>query len=198
MNNKILNEYQTEINNEKIIISTIKTDKGILVKVKGNSMDIQVNDEIIYSPYDKEEYKYIPVNLRDFVTEHLCEWEDDIKVKDGKVEMNLYIEGEEIFANISTNRARNKNIEFRNWLESYAKIRDYEIEIPQAEEKYKKLINDIKEIGYNFQFAYSGNEYDDVYKLIVQIKDFDKSKVYECINIWSEYNRYLNKYIDMI
>ncbi|NFH01308.1 hypothetical protein FC831_13655 [Clostridium botulinum] len=198
MNNKILNEYQTEINNEKIIISTIKTDKGILVKVKGNSMDIQVNDEIIYSPYDKEEYKYIPVNLRDFVTEHLCEWEDDIKVKDGKVEMNLYIEGEENYANISTNRARNKNIEFRNWLESYAKIRDYEIEIPQAEEKYKKLINDIKEIGYNFQFAYSGNEYDDVYKLIVPIKDFDKSKVYECINIWSEYNRYLNKYIDMI
>jgi hypothetical protein len=160
MKDKILNRFETENNGEKVVVLTVQTDKGVLVKIKGNSMDVQVNDDILYSPYDKEEYKYIPVELRDFVKEHLCEWENDITVKTGKVEMNLYIQGEENYTTIPTNRAKSKDVEFHNWLESYEKIRDYEVEIPNAEEKYERLINDIKEIGYDFQFAYDGNEYD--------------------------------------
>lgn len=198
MKDRILNRFETENNGEKVVVLTIQTDKGIIVKIKGDSMDVQVNDDIIYSKFDKEEYKYIPVELRGFVKEHLCEWQEDIVIKDGKVEMNLYIEGQENYTTIPTNRAKSNNIEFHNWLESYEKIRYYDIEIPNAEENYQKLINDIKNIGYDFKFAYDGNEYDNTYKLIVPIKEFNKEKIYKCMNIWNEYNKYLDKYINMI
>ena len=73
---KILNTFSVESNGENIITNIIQTDKGIKIDIKGTTMDIIVNDETIYSKYDKEEYKYIPVNMRDFISKNLCEWGD--------------------------------------------------------------------------------------------------------------------------
>ena len=84
-----------------------------------------------------------------------------------------------------------------SWLVDYKKIQDY-IEVPNGEENLNKLIDDIKEIGYDFVFMYDGNEYDNIYGLKFKANDFNKEKILKCMKLWEEYNNLLDKYIDKI
>ena len=198
MKDKILNTFSVESNGETIKIDTIQTDKGIVVSINGTTMDILVNSEEIYSKFDKPEYKDIPSSLRGFVEKYLCDWGDGIKIEKGKVNCDIQDKGTEYWMQIPTNRAKCKDIYLSNWLEIYDRIEDCGVEIPNAKENYEKLISDIKTIGYNFEFAFGGNEYDDSYKLVIPINEFDEKKVFQCFKLWEDYNSYLEKYISKI
>jgi hypothetical protein len=198
MKDKVLNKFSVESNGETIEISTIQTDKGIIVSVNGTTMDIIVNDEVIYSKFDKPEYKDIPVNLRLFIEKNLCEWGNGISKEDGKICCDIACEGEEYWVRMPTNRAKKKDILISNWLNEYEKIGEYDIEIPDAKENYEKLIKDIKSIGYEFRFAWDGNEYDSGYELVVPVNEFNETKVIECFKLWSNYNAHLEEYIKKI
>lgn len=198
MEKKIINSFKTESNNEEIIVNVIQSDKGIIVNITGNTMDVIVNDDLLYSKFDKEEYKYIPVNLRSFIADNLCSWGDGIIIKDDKIECILEFNCEEYYVEIPKNRAKNKTIYINNWLNSYKKIYEHGIEIPNGEENLEKLISQIKDKNCDFVYRWDCNEYDDTWGLKIDINKFDENKVIECITIWTEYNTNLEKYISMI
>lgn len=195
MKDKILNKFSVESNGETIEVITIQTDKGITVNIIGTTMDVFINNDEVYSKYDNPEYKNIPSILRPFIEKNLM---GEICTEKGKVECAVYCKGDEYYVSMPTNRAKKKDISFYNWLESYEKIQGYDVEIPNAQKNFDKLIEDIKNIGYIFKFAWDGNEYDNTFELLVPINEFDEDRVYQCFKLWKDYNKELNKYIDKI
>lgn len=198
MEESIINSFKTKSSNEEIMINVIRSDKGISVNIEGNTMDVVVNGDLLYSKFDKEEYKYIPVNLRNFIANNLCSWEDDIRLKDTVVECTLEFDCKEYCVQIPKNRAKSKTMYISNWLNSYEKIANYNVEIINGKENFEQLISKMKNIGYDFVYRWDGNEYEDTWGLKIDINDFNENKVMECIKSWNEYNANLEKYIDMI
>lgn len=198
MKDKIINSFKTNSNDEEIIVNVMQSDKGIVVSINGNTMDVIVNDDVLYSKFDKEEYKYIPVNLRSFVENNLCSYGDGIVIEKGEIKCDLEFDCKEYFIQIPKNRAKNKLMYINNWLNSYEKIYEYDVEVPNGELKFKELVSQIKSKGYNFIYRWDGNEYEDTWGLEISINEFDEDKVVECIKLWDEYNANLEKYIDMI
>lgn len=200
MKDRLLNKYQIESNGELITVETIETEKGIKVNIVGNTMDVIVNNDILYSKFDNEDYKYIPVNIREFVEKNLCSWSDGIVVKDEIVKCEVEINGEAYDIEIPKNTAKNKIMYINNWLNSYDKISEYDVDIDvsKARERFDKLLIDIKGVGYELVFRWDGNEYDDIYGLKLNINDFNEDKVLECMELWEGYDSELAEYIKKI
>lgn len=69
-----------ELKFEDNLIEVIKTEKGYEVKLKVNkNVDVYINDDCIFSEYEEEAYKYIPITIREFVKKHAY----DIGINDG-------------------------------------------------------------------------------------------------------------------
>lgn len=191
---KILNTFSVENNNDKITVEVVETEKGIGVLINGKTMDVSVNEQLIYSKYDKEEYKYIIPSLRDFVSKYICTWGDGIEIKEDNVLCDLLINGVECWINMPHNRASRDTVSIYNSLFSYEKIKD-ELSDPKmlnGEKILTELINSINEIGYDFKFAWGGDEYDDTYGLVIPINDFNEEKILKCMNLWEDYNNKLS------
>lgn len=193
---KLLNEFKTENNEETIVIRVMQTDKGIQVLVDGETPDVIVNGDVLYSKYDKEEYKHIPPAFRSFVEEHSQSY-TTISKENGRVLVrDIFISGRDYDVDFPSNRAKNKDILITNWLNDYKKINDYLDEpVPNGKEDFENLIKQIKNIGYDFKFAYSGNEYDNTYSLVVPMNEFDLAKIKACLSLWDAYDKELEKYI---
>ncbi|WCK57404.1 hypothetical protein PP175_25390 (plasmid) [Aneurinibacillus sp. Ricciae_BoGa-3] len=192
---KTLKEFKTESNGEEISVRVIETDKGIQIFVDGQTPDVFVNGEVLYSKYDKEEYKLIPPTLRSFVEERFMSYSEIIKEKGTVIARDLSFFGLDYDIEFSSNRAKEKNVRITNWLNDYEKINDYLVEpIADGKENFKKLVSSIKEYGYDFRFAYGGNEYDNIYALVVPISEFDEEKINNCIKLWQSYDEQLEKY----
>lgn len=192
---KMLNRFSVQSNGEDIIIAVHESEKGIRVEILGTSMDVFINGEEFYSKYDKEEYKYIPSNLRGFISKYFCDY-SELKKEDGCVTCDISLEGKDYFVKISTKRAKDNSIIFVNDLENYELVNEYkDVRIPNAKENFEKLIKQVKEIGYSLGYSHSGNETYDWYQLIVPIDKFDEKKVLECVKLWQSYNETFDKYI---
>lgn len=198
MKDKILNSFSVNEDNEDIKVEVIKTEKGIVININGSTVDVKVNGDLIYSKFDNENYKYIPVNMRSFVEKNLCEWENDIVVEAKEVKCNIEFNGSEYYCILPKNKAKGNIVYFVNWLNSYKKISGYEVEIPNAEENFNKLIESIREVGYDLVYKWDGNEYDDSWGLKLSINDFSEKKVFQCFKLWEDYNNELEKYISKI
>lgn len=198
MSIKLISTFSADSNGETVNVNVYETEKGITVNIEGTAMDVLINSEEVYSKFDKPEYKKIPSHIRPFVEKHLNNYEDSIRIEDTKVCMSVDIGGTDYNMDIPVNRAKCKDIYISDWLESYDKIIGYDVEIPNAKENYEKLVKDINDIGYKFEYAWGGNEYDDIFKLVVPINKFDELKINECVILWKAYNKYLDKYIKLI
>ena len=194
MKDKKLNTYAVESNGEVVTINVIETEKGVVVDIDGKTMDIFINGENFYSKYDKEEYKYIPVQLRDFVNRRLPDY-SDIEKEKSCIKCDLNIEGKDYFTKISTQRAKDNTITFTDALTDYELVKDeLDIELSDAIDKYNKLLNGIKSFGYKLELSHGGNDNYQWYSLIIPINKFDENKVIECVKLWNEYNNYLDAF----
>lgn len=191
MENKVLNKMYLD----GCTVKAIQTDKGIRLDIEGNEMEVFINGESFFAPYEEEEYKYIPANLRPFVKEFKADY-NNFNNEIDHVGIELTIEGLDYYTKISKKRGKNNNIELVNDLEDYKLVQDYhDIEIPNAEENFKKLLVEIENIGYKLQFSHGGNETYNYYSLIVPMNKFDKIKILNCIKVWQKYNKELEKYL---
>lgn len=193
MKDKLLNTFSTESNGEIIRVNFLKTDKGLVVDINGTTMDVFINGEEFYSKYDKEEYKYIPSHLRNFVEENICSYGDGI-IKDGsKIKCDILLEGEEYLLYIPTKRAKENYLTLRNWLIRYEMLIDdgKEVEVEKEKLKYKELLNNVESFGCKLKLSHGGNDYDDWFDLLVPINEFDLEKIKKCLKLWRDYNQYL-------
>jgi len=192
MKDKLLNTFSNESNGEIIRVNFLETEKGLVIDINGNSMDVFINGENFFSKYDKEEYKYIPNHIRNFVSSRLPSY-SDIKKEAGHIECDLSIEGRDYFTKISTQRAKDNNIVFVEYLSEYELVEENtDKKIPKAKETYNQLLKDIENIGYKLESSHAGNDDYSWYQLIVPINKFEETRVIECIKLWEQYNKWLD------
>ena len=199
MKDKLLNTFSTESNGEIIRVNILETEKGIVFDIVGQSMDVFINGEEFYSKFDKEEYKFIPSHLRNFVEENLCSYSDGIEKDGSEVKCDILLEGNEYMLLIPTKRAKKNYFTLRNWLVSYEMlIDDGKISNTEIEKlNYNEFLNNVKDYGYQMKISHGGNDYDNWFDLAIPINDFDLDKVKKCLKLWQDYNQYLiDTYLD--
>ena len=201
MKDKMLNTFSVESNGETIKVDILKNDKGILIKIDGKTMDVFINGEEFYSKYDKEEYKYIPTHLRNFVEENLCDYGDGIRKDKSEINCDLILEGKEYFMVIPTKRSNKNYFLLRDWLIDYQMLADdgKEMNLDKEKIKYEEFLSNIKSHGYEMKFSHGGNDYDNWFDLVININinNFDFERIKTCINLWQDYNQYLtNTYLN--
>lgn len=189
--------YEVESNNEKIEVEIVETEKGIVVNIKGYTQDVVVNGEIIYSNYDNEHYKFVPVLIRPFIEKHLESFGTDLNKEVTELEIYLCINNREFLCLLPINRAKSDYMLLRDWLLDYS-LMDLNDELKfKAEAMYKELLKDISDYGYTFEMSHGGNDFDTWYELIIPIADFNEEKVLECLTLWDDYNSELYQICDM-
>jgi len=193
MKDKLLNTFSAESNGEIIRVNFLQTDKGIVVDINGESMDVFINGEEFYSKYDREEYKYVPAHLRNFIEENICHYGDGLRKEGSYIQCDILLEGKEYFLKIPTKRAKKNNLTLTDWLIDYKMIGDDGIKIDLEKEKlkYKEFLNSIENYGYQMEVSHGGNDYDNWFNLTIPINDFDIVKVKACLKLWQSYNQYL-------
>jgi len=171
---KELNRFTTESNGETIEVITYESPKGIVVHVNGQSMDVVLNNEVLYSKYDDENYKYIMPQFREFVETHDP---SDFQVNKSNIGTTLLILGYEFLTQISLNS-----------LVVPEKLDITDEEVSTLTERINELKALAERFNYSFVISHDGNEYDEFYALTVPFEIFNKENIYAFIEAWNKYD----------
>lgn len=193
MKEKLL-DYEVESNGETIKINVVQTEKGVEINILGNTPDVIVNDIVVYSEYEEEEYKYIPPYLRPFIKKYSYDWVG-VNVKEAELGVELCIEGTSFLAMLPIRKEKNSELRLRDWIIEYSIIEDkMGITVENGKEKFGKFLKAVKELGCDIRYSHGGNDYDNWYDLVVPMKESVKEEtIVECVKLWNEYNQSLLK-----
>lgn len=201
MKEKILNKISIDDKGKEINIEVFKTEKGIVIKINGNEMDVFVNNEVVYSLYEKEEFKYVPRELRSFVDKYITTYSDGITKKGGKVFCQICLNSEDYYLIMPTNRAKSKNVQIEFILYEKKLIEEnLGINIKKYidyDTRLKEIKDVIKRNGYELKYSTSGNEYDNYYCVEIPISDFNEEKILDCFSYIKKFNIELYRIIRM-
>lgn len=151
-------------------MEVIKTEKGYEVRVAGGkNVDVFVNNECIYSEYDNDAYKYVPVSMRDFVKKHSY----DIGVNDNGDIKGTYAEvnvaGRDLTMYFPKNKTKKVHARYSitDPLETVLeRIDDYEFKTDKValsvKDKittmYNEMLTGLKELGFELIYSHSACE----------------------------------------
>lgn len=186
---------------ESNMIEVIKTDKGYDVKITADkNVDVYMNQECIYSEYESDSYKYVPINMRDFIKENAY----DIGYNDGGDIDGSYVEINILGRDITMYFPRNKTkkIHARYTLTDPLKdvlylMDEFEYENEQelilAKEKvtnlYNNMIKGLKDLGFKLEYSHSmGESFWGWHDLVFNANNFNEEKFIKASEIIFKYD----------
>lgn len=96
---------EPKIEFEGNIVEIVKTEKGYEVRLTiDKNVDVFVNSDCVHSEYEDEAYKYVPVNMREFIKENVVDIDNNDNGDIKGAYADICIDGSEITLYFSKNK----------------------------------------------------------------------------------------------
>lgn len=198
-----------ELKFEDNLIKVIRTEKGYEVKLKlDKNVDVYINDDCVFSEYEEEGYKYIPLIMRDFIKKYSYDIgisDDNADVKGSYAECTNKIDFAIYFPKNKT-QLITVRFSITDPLEDILNLvddfysDDEENEMNQAKTEitqiYNKMLNDLKVIGFKLQPSHSmGESFWGWQDIKFKTKNWNEKLFLKAIDIINEYG---NSFDDIV
>lgn len=192
------NEIKT-LTIDNVTVEMIKEGNLVTIKIKGEP-EVILNENTIYSPQDKKEYRFLPHNLVPFIQKY----EEYINEEDDHFDIDLCIEGKTITIYIPKNKNKRTFVARYDTSEDDALTRlEEEYEFNKVDiEKFKMsrdtMINELKNLGYKLKYSHSQDEFVWCWSDInFSIKDFNEEEFIKVSKIIIEHDKIIRELYDL-
>lgn len=184
------------------VVEVIKTEKGFEVRVTGaKNVDVLVNGDCVYAEYVDVAYKHVPLNMRDFVKEHVYDigTNDSGDIKGAYADVSVSGRDLTIYFPMNQSEAIHARFTLTDPLDDVLCMLDeyaYESEAEKDEIKsevtsiYAVMTDGLKELGFELKYSHSMNErFWGWHDLVFKANEFDKKRFVAASAVIGQYDK---------